>query len=336
MGVVVRFCRVHSAGMANAHDTREIHTVVGAGQIGRKVANLLLERGHQVRLVRRGPAGSPRPGLAWMRGDITDSAFADQACRGAAVVYNCANAADYHRWDGVLQPLFNGVRHAAGRAGARLVVLDNLYMVGRPESVPFDEDTPMRPCSDKGRLRAELVEQLFAAHARGDVRATCGRASDFFGPDSPLSVIASPRFFARLAAGKSAEVFGDPDLPRAYSYTPDVARGLVELGADERSLGRVWHLPVCHTGTTRELVTAFYRAAGKQPRMHVVPRWMLRGVGLLSPTVRAALEMLYQWEIPYVPDDARFVAEYGVRATALAEAVATTVHAELPAQRRAA
>jgi hypothetical protein len=40
---------------------------------------------------------------------------------------------------------------AAGRNGARLVVLDNVYMLGRPQGKPLDEDTPPRPCSRNER-----------------------------------------------------------------------------------------------------------------------------------------------------------------------------------------
>ena len=109
-----------------------IHTIVGAGQVGMQLARLLASQGHQVRLVRRSAAGATIPGVRWYRGDASERAFIDEACRGAVAVYNCANPPEYHRWDGVLEPLFRSIHEAAGRAGARLVQLDNLYAVGRP------------------------------------------------------------------------------------------------------------------------------------------------------------------------------------------------------------
>jgi nucleoside-diphosphate-sugar epimerase len=301
----------------------ELHVVFGAGQIGTRLAHLLLARGLRVRMVRRGEPGRPLPGLEWRRADIADASAAAEAARGAAVVYDCANPAEYHRWDEVLPPLKRGVREAAARAGARLVVLDCLYMVGRPERVPFDEDTPMRPCSRKGELRAMLARELFEAHARGDLRATSGRASDYFGPDVPLALLGT-RFAKRILAGKPLEMGGDPDQPHGYSYAPDVARGLAVLGANPSADGKVWHLPLAWTGTTRGLVEAIGAALGRQGTVRPAPDWLMRAVGLFNPMLGAAAEMTYQWKVPYVIDDRRFRAAFGVEPTGPEQAVAET------------
>ncbi|MEZ4454204.1 MAG: NAD-dependent epimerase/dehydratase family protein [Nannocystaceae bacterium] len=321
-----------SAGTDGAAPAGALHTIFGAGQVGTKLASLLLDRGHRVRLVRRGPAGAPRPGLTWMSGDLTDQAFADEAARGAAAVYHCANPADYSRWHGVVEPLARAVRGAATRAGARLVVLDCLYMYGDPRALPFDEDTPMRPCSRKGELRALLAEEHFAAHRRGEVEVTSGRASDYFGPGTPLSMVLHERGIARLRAGKSVEVFGDPDQPHAYNYTPDVARGLVELGTHPEAVGRVFHLPASWTGTTRGLIDQAAALLGVAGGVRPVPRWLLAGMGLFSPLMRSMREMVYQFEIPYVIDDRRFRATFGVEATPIGEALARTLDLPVAAE----
>ncbi len=301
----------------------ELHVIFGAGQIGTRLAEELLARGHRVRMVRRGQPGRPIPGLEWRRADITDAEATTEATRGATVVYDCANPAEYHRWDELLPPLKRGVRAAAARAGARLVVLDCLYMVGRPEKVPFDEDTPMRPCSHKGELRAMLARELFEAHARGDVRATTGRASDYFGPDVPLALLGT-RFAERLMAGKPLEMGGDPDQPHGYSYGPDVARGLAVLGANPSADGKAWHLPLAWTGTTRGLVEALGAAVGRHGTVRSAPDWLMRAAGLFSPMLGAFAEMTYQWKVPYVIDDRRFRAAFGVEPTTPERAVAET------------
>lgn len=306
----------------------QTHTIFGAGAVGYALARQLVHRGHQVRLVRRSDAGDPAPNLTWMRGDASDPAFALEACRGADVVYNCANPTRYGGWDGVIQPLFTSIREAAGRAGARLVVLDNLYMYGRPATSPFDESTPMNPCSHKGEIRAELARQLFDAHARGDVRAASGRAADFISADSMRAVVFNKRFFERLAAGKSVELVGDPDLPRSYNYVPDVARHLAVLGADPRADGRVWHLPAANHGSTRELVDDLAAAMGVRARTRRIPNWMIRVAGVFSSDIRAANEMMYQWEIPYVIDDRAFRSTFGVGASPIA-AIARQVAGDL-------
>jgi nucleoside-diphosphate-sugar epimerase len=315
---------------------KEVHVVIGAGQVGMKLAELLVDAGHDVRIVRRGPAKTERLGLTWYRGDVTDADFMDRACAGADVMYHCANPADYNGWDGVLQPMFYGILGAASRSGAKLVVLDNLYMIGRPAQSPFDESVPMQPCSKKGALRKELADALREAHERGEVCATTGRASDFFGPDTPLSVFTSPRFYERLQKGQPLEYMGDPDLPRSYSYTPDVARGLMALGASDEANGKIWNLPVVPNMTSRTFLEAFAQATGHSGKTTKLHKWMFQLMGIFVSMVRGIPEMYYQWEVPYELDDSAFRKTFGFGATPLEQAVRETIAQELPELSRVA
>ena len=141
---------------------------------------------------------------------------------------------------------------AAARAGARLVVLDNIYMLGRPGTRPFDEDTPPNPCSRKGRIRARATERLFEAHARGDVQATVGQASDFYGPGATKTLFGD-QFWPQALAGKKVWLPIDLDAIHTYHYIPDVAAGLAALGcAAADAYGRPWMLPCAPAVSTRE------------------------------------------------------------------------------------
>lgn len=300
----------------------ELHVVVGAGQIGPLLVQRLLARGHRVRVVRRS-AGAV-PGVELARGDVADVAFAAEAMKGAAVVYHCANPARYDSWDQTLVPLARGVREGAARVGAKLVVLDNLYMYGPAPGGVLVEDSPYRPCSHKGELRARLAEELSAAHARGDVRATTGRAADFFGARCERALLGE-RFLTRLARGKAVEVFGDPELPRAYAYVGDVAEGLAVLGGDDRALGRSWLLPHASNESTRALVERFAARLGVTARLRRIPSWMLRAIGLLNGQVREMVEMQYQWEAPFTVDDSAFHATFAVPRRPIDEIVRETL-----------
>jgi nucleoside-diphosphate-sugar epimerase len=200
-------------------------------------------------------------------------------------------------------------------------------MYGRPTG-PMGEDTPLEPCSRKGEIRARLATELMDAHARGDVLATSGRASDYVGPGTHASAVFRPRFFRRLVRGRPVEVVGDPDQPHSYSYTPDVAAALAVLGTRDEALGRVWHLPTTWHGTTRELVARFAAAAGVEPRIRRMPRWALGAVGLVSPMVGEMIEILYQFEHPFVIDDRRYRTTFGVEPSSIDTLVATTLAAE--------
>ena len=151
-----------------------------------------------------------------------------------------------------------------------------------------------------------------------------GRASDFFGPGTANSIYGD-RLLEAIESGKAIETFGDLDLPRSYSYAPDVAKGLAVLGTRPEAMGEIWHLPVSAQSTTRGLLDAIATAYGRPLKTRHVPRWVLRAMGLLMPTLGAMAEMLYQWEEAFVVDDARFREVFGVEATPLEEAAAETV-----------
>jgi len=201
-------------------------------------------------------------------------------------------------------------------------------MYGAPATSPFDESTPMRPCSEKGELRKQMVEELFEAHRRGDVQVTTGRASDYFGPQSPLSVVFHARAVERLRRGRSVEVLGNPDTPHAYNYTPDVARALAVLGARDEAIGEAFHLPVAWTGTTRELIERAATVAGQSARLTRVPGWLLAVIGLFWREGAAIRKMLYQWDQPYVIDDRRFRELFGFEDTPIDVALARTLGVE--------
>ncbi|PRQ05157.1 NAD-dependent epimerase/dehydratase family protein [Enhygromyxa salina] len=116
-----------------------------------------------------------------------------------------------------------------------------------------------------------LAEELFEAHRRGEVEVSCGRAADFFGPGTPSSVALNPRAIERLRAGKAVEVFGDPDQPHGYSYTPDVARALAELGTRLEALGKVFHLPLAWAGSTRGLIERAAAPLGLPGAVRAIP-----------------------------------------------------------------
>jgi nucleoside-diphosphate-sugar epimerase len=118
---------------------------------------------------------------------------------------------------------------------------------------------------------------------------------------------------------------GDPDQPHSYSYTPDVASSLAVLGTADGATGKVWHLPVTETKTTRELVASVYAAVGRRPRLLAAGALTLRALGLFKPAMREYLHTLYQFNDPWVVDDAKFRRAFGDRTTPLGEALVTTL-----------
>ncbi len=302
-----------------------LHVVFGAGQVGSYLAEALLRDGARVRVVKRSPSGI-LAGAEAAPGDATDSAFCRSATAGAQVVYHCMNPAySTAVWNEVLPKYLANLIEAAGSAGARLVVLENLYMLGTGDGRPLSEDTPMNPRSRKGEIRARLAEALFAAHESGDVRAVAGRASDFYGPRG-VGTHFGERFWRPALAGKPADFLPNPDNPHTYHFIPDVAEGLKLLATGpEEILGRPWMLPCAAAEPSRALVSRFARVLGGDIALRGLPGPLMAALGLFMPTLRELREMLHQWEVPFEVDDSRFRAQFGITATNPDEGAARTV-----------
>ena len=253
--------------------------------------------------------------------DVTDPAAARKVCEGAAVVFHCASG-PYGRWMQTLPPIMNGIIEGASAAGARLVYGDNLYAYG-PVDGPIREDLPYRPIGPTTRARAEVATTLMNAHAGGKVRATIGRASDFYGPRARQSKVGDA-VFARALAGKPAQALGDPDAPHTYTFIHDFAAGLVTLAQRDEALGEVWHIPSAETVTTRRFIEMVFQHLARPARLQTVPRVMISMLGVFLPPMRAVKETLYQSERPWVVDHSKFARTFGSRPTPHEQAIADT------------
>lgn len=261
-----------------------------------------------------------------MFGDATNADFCKTAVAGACAVYHCMNPAyDAAVWEQVLPPIQANLIAAAASAEARLVVLENLYMLGSPDSGVMHEETPFEPRSRKGEIRAQLAEALLEAHARGQVSAVAGRASDFYGPRGDQTHFGE-RFWVPAIKGRRAEFLPNPDTVHTYHYIPDVARGLALLGtAPDDVVGRAWMLPCAAAETSRELIARFSEVLGSHIRVRGIPKPLLGVLGRFIPIVREVSEMLHQWDGAFVVDDSRFRARFEMEATSLSTGAAATV-----------
>jgi nucleoside-diphosphate-sugar epimerase len=284
----------------------------------------LVQRGpRRVRMINRSGRARVPHGVEVVGGDATDEAFTREASEGASVVYFALNP-PYDKWPELFPRLQAGVLEGAASAGAKLIAMENLYMYGPTDGRPITEDLPYAATTRKGTVRASMSKELMEAHKSGRVRVAIGRASDFFGPRA-LTSAAGEQVFGRAVDGKSAQVAGDPDQPHTYTYAPDIGKGLVILGEREEALGQAWHLPSPETVTTREFVEMIFEEVGKPARVQAAPKILLRALGLFNPGMRETIEMLYEFEEPFVLDDSRFKQEFGDHATLLREAIQRTV-----------
>src|SRR5215208_3596334 len=304
-------------------DNGELHVIFGTGAVGMAVMEELVRRRTRIRMINRSGRARVPHGVEVVGGDATDEGFTREASEGASVVYFTLSP-PYYKWPELFPPLQAGVLAGAAAAGAKLIAMENLYMYGPTGGRPITEDLPYAANTRKGRVRARMSQELMEAHKSGRVRVAIGRASDFFGPGA-LESAAGEQVFGRAVEGKSAQLLGDPDQPHTYTYVPDIGKGLVILGEREQALGRAWHLPSPETVTTRQFVEMIFEEVGKPARVQAAPKIVLRALGLFNPAIRETIEMLYEFEEPFVVDDSRFEREFGEQATPLMEAIQRTV-----------
>jgi nucleoside-diphosphate-sugar epimerase len=298
------------------------NVIFGTGPLGLAVARRLAAAGRQVRLVNRSGKAQAPQGVAVVAADATDLAASRNVCEGAAMVYHCATGV-YGRWAQFLPPLMNGIIEGASAAGAKLVYGDNLYAYGLVDG-PITEDLPYRPIGPNTRARADVASTLMSVHAAGKVRATIGRASDFYGPYARQSS-AGDGMFARALAGKGAQVLGDVDTPHTFTFIDDFALGLVTLAEHDEALGEVWHVPSAETVTTRRFVEMIFAKLQRPVTLQPAPRLVINLLALFVPPMAAVKETQYQREHPWVVDHGKFSRAFGSKPTPHEQAISLTV-----------
>jgi nucleoside-diphosphate-sugar epimerase len=299
------------------------NVVFGTGPLGLAIARQKSSSGKRVRLVNRSGKADAPAGVEVVAADVTDPAAARRASDGATGVFHCASG-PYGQWTKTLPPIMNGIIEAAAAAGARVIYGDNLYAYG-PVDGPIKEDLPYRPIGPTTRARAEAATTLMKAHGAGRVRATIGRASDFYGPHARQSKVGAG-VFARALTGKPAQAVGDLDALHTYTFIDDFAAGLVTLAERNEALGEVWHIPSAETITTRQFIDLVFNQVHKPARLQVAPKVVIRLLGLVIPPVRAVNETLYQSERPWVVDHGKFARAFGGQPTPHAKAIAETIN----------
>ena len=300
----------------------ELHVIFGTGPLGRFTAETLLAQGHKVRLISRsGAMKSPPAGAEVVAADALNRDQIAPLVAGAVTVYQCAQPA-YDRWAQEFPALQQAILEAAAEAGAKLVVAENLYMYGDTQGQPMTESLPYRPCSKKGEVRDQMSRDLFQAHASGKVRVATVRGSDFWGPWEPIQ---GGMLFQAALEGKTVNLLGRLDQPHSVTYVKDFGRALATAGTDDRALGRAWHVPSGPAPTQQQVIDLLSQVLGKPVKAQAGGKFLLGMVGLFNPMVREVVEMLYEFNGPFVMDSSAMETTFRLTATPLKTRIEETL-----------
>lgn len=302
------------------------HVIFGAGPLGLAVMHELLKQNVPIRMVNRSGRhnGEIPPEVEVVPGDAYNPDFTRTVTKDAAVVYQCAQP-PYHEWAEKFPSLQAAILEGTAVNAAKLIVGENTYMYGDTNGTPLTEDLPYKPHTRKGKVRAKMTEALFAAHRAGKVQVATVRGSDFYGP-GVLGSVVGERVFAPALQGKTAQFTGKLDVPHTFTFIDDFGEAMAILGEREQGLGRAWHVPIDQpTITQREFGNLIFQETGQTPKMSGMGGLMMRLGGLFIPEAKEMVEMMYEFEKPFVVDSSQFEQTFQVQPTPIRDGIHRTV-----------
>jgi nucleoside-diphosphate-sugar epimerase len=299
----------------------KLHIVIGAsGGVGSAVARILWEGGKSVRAINRSGVINVLPeGMEVVAGDAMNPDDMRCVAEGAMVVYHCAHPKDDYSQ---FVPMTENIIDGAESSGAKLVMANSMYAYGKVDE-PMTEDMPHMPVAPSGEYHARAAELVMDAHEGGRIQTTIGRASNYFGPNASRMW---PGIDTQDAlAGNTASVIGNVNMPHTYTYVDDFARDLITLGDRDEASGEVWHVPNAETITTREFMEMMYGQAGSELKVRSGTRIPLTLMSWFNSQMRDALEVLYQFEKPFIVDHSKYEKTFGADPTPNEDAIAQTL-----------
>jgi len=298
------------------------HLIVGAGQIGRRLARHLAEIGRPVTLASRSSVEAP--GVSMVTVDASDQDALTAIAQDAEIIYLTTSPSQYHRWPELWPPILSSVLAAA--RGRKLVMMGNLYAYGRAD-MPMTEHSPLVPADPKGEIRRDLWLRALEAHERGEVEAVEVRASDYFGPGVERTAMLGARFFEPLLHDQSARVIGDVTMPHSWTYLDDIATTLMAAGDYRGEWGRAWHVPASATMSCAAIADEVKEQYGGSGKVVAMPGGLLRALSIVSPSLRALRDSSYQFTSPFIIDATETSKLLRVEATPWPQALEATVAA---------
>lgn len=308
-----------------------MQTILGAGgAIGIELAKALPEYTDKIRLVSRNPE-KINSSDELFSADLTNPESVKKAVEGSDICYLTAGLKyDKKVWRKTWPLIMKNVIDACEKHDCKLVFFDNIYLYDPDYLDPMTEETPVNPSSEKGKVRAGIINMLWKAVEAGRIDALVARSADFYGPglDKPISILVET-VFKPLSQGSTANWLGGDSYKHSFTYTPDAGRATAILGNTPDAYGETWHLPTApdpYTG--KEWVEHIAKELDQKPKHRTVSTFMVRLMGVFMPVMRETVEMMYQYDRDYVFNSDKFEQMVDFKPTPYKEGIRAVVETD--------
>lgn len=280
--------------------------VLGAtGGVGGSVAATLLRHGWQVRGMARKPQMAQPGGIEWVLGDAMVREDVMRAAEGVSVIVHAVNPPGYQNWETLVLPMIDNTIAAARAVGARVLLPGTVYNFDPATTPVLSADSPQRPSSRKGKIRAAMEKRL--EDAAPEVPALIVRAGDYFGPGARSSWFSQ----GMVTAGKPVKWIINParGAGHSWAYLPDLAEAFARILEMQERLApfeRVQFGGVFdHDG--KQMIGAIRKAIGRRVPVFAFPWWVIKAMAPFGGFAREAADIAPVWRNAMRFDNRRLI-----------------------------
>lgn len=297
-----------------------MHTILGAGgAVANALTRELTNNNETIRLVSRKEIRTSG-NTTWQKADLLNQQDITVAVKGSHVVYLTAGLVydkDIWRqqWPAIMQNVINAVKDE----GARLIFFDNIYMYGLVNG-PITEETPYKPVSIKGEIRAGIAEKLMNEVKAGNINATIARGADFYGTENMNSFL-DMMVIDKYAKGQRAQWIGNVEKLHNFSFIPDMGKAMYLLGQTPESANQIWHMPTAKPLTGKQFIEMTAKIYGVEPKYFAINKFMMQLFGLFNKITKEMVEMYYQYDHDYNFNSDKFEKAFNFEPTTYADGI---------------
>jgi nucleoside-diphosphate-sugar epimerase len=120
-------------------------------------------------------------------------------------------------------------------------------------------------------------------------------------------------------------MLGNLNQPHSFTYVKDFGKALAIAGTDDRALGKGWHVPSGEAFTQKQLLDTLSKQLGYELKARATGKFMLNIIGLFNPSVKEVVEMLYEFNTPFVIDGSAMETTFGLKPTPMEQRIYETL-----------